>query len=476
MSNKKQIFEWEIPEKDVQYGIPVGFKVELSQNPNFYPITKTYSTFFENETFRTQFFYSLDNKDTWVEYPKDEIGVEFYQPFWMKLEIYQSDTNFIIGNAKGVLYKINSNCNEIIEEYNFDLERNYSLALNKNISFLSGQNNTLYGFDFKNEIKPYKNSINLKDNPLDVVIDTSRNSFWQVNQTNVSLKNLFGDEIFSIDFPFGKIDVEQSSSSSSSSSTSSSSSSSSFSSSSSSVGKSSSSSSSVGKSSSSSSSSSVGTSSSSSMGTSSSSSSLGTSSSSSLGSSSSSSSLGTSSSSSLGTSSSSSLGSSSSSSSAGTSSSSSLGPSSSSSSSSVGTSSSSSYIQNWSSSSKTSESSNSSNSSESSFGCDSVYTLSGWPTSFYFEIPTSPEDPPSFVDISEDMNGNYAFEDYYNDQKRYYHQLHGSKIQMRWDGSKWIIYDNINSYILYYNQNGDCPDQGTWFAFGSNPEFTGTIS
>ena len=49
MSFKSQTYEWDIPSSEVQYGIPVGHKVELSLNFYGIPVTYELDTFHETK-------------------------------------------------------------------------------------------------------------------------------------------------------------------------------------------------------------------------------------------------------------------------------------------------------------------------------------------------------------------------------------------------------------------------------------------
>ena len=85
--NIKEII-WDIPKKDVQIGVPIGYEAEFSLNNHFSPILYRLTTY-EEITASTvgTFYYSLDNGETWINFPVGEGGQAFYQSYKMKLVI-----------------------------------------------------------------------------------------------------------------------------------------------------------------------------------------------------------------------------------------------------------------------------------------------------------------------------------------------------------------------------------------------------
>lgn len=420
MSYKNQTIEWDVPEADVQIGVPVGYEVELSQNSFYNPILYKLNTY--NETtasIQGVFFYSLDDGATWIDFPIGEAGQVFYSAYKMRVVINAGNTGYIFAEKNGVIYRIAPDGSEVIENYTIDDFSSSDIGIDTktNALYVSGQESTLYKVDTHQVLQAGDNSVNLQNEALGIAIDGTRDSFWQVDRSRVYLKDFEGDTIFSVATPFD-IDVDYSSSSSSSSS--------SFSSSSSSSSSQSSSSSSSSSESSSSSSSSYSSSSSSSEGYSTSSSSSSTS-----NSSESSESQGGNSSSS---SSSSSLDSSSSSSSEGYSTSSS--------------SSSSTSISSESSSSSSSESSSSSSSSEgySTSSSSSSSSSEGYSTS-------SSSSSSSLVDAYEISNSDYAPIDgtynlsgYYNGRPQYTNGIY----TLRWDNGAPYYWAIWTTGLIYY--------------------------
>jgi len=288
MSYKQQQIEWDIPEASVQVGIAIGYELEFSQNSFYNPIIYTLTTYNESTaSIQGTFYYSLDDGTTWVDFPIGEAGQVFNSAYKMRVVINSANSNFIFAEKSGTISRVASDGSAVLEEYTIDTFTSGDISINSqnNAIYLVGQDETIYKTDTYQKMRAGDNSINAQANPIGIAVDGTRDSFWQIDHNKIHLKELNGNEIFSLDLP-QTIDTDYSSSSSSSSSQSSSSSSSSsslsssssssssegYSSSSSSEGYSSSSSSSEGYSSSSSSSS-IGYSSSSSEGYSSSSSS-----------------------------------------------------------------------------------------------------------------------------------------------------------------------------------------------------------
>jgi len=220
MSFRKKYIEWEVPASKVQLGVAVGFEIELSQNANFHPITYRMTTFEEqSELYYGRFYYSLDDGDTWASYPSGEAGKIFNQPFRMKLELNANNTGHIVAFADGYVYKISANGQTINESWNININDIIDSGYDEKdgVLYLTGLK-TLYRVQIDPVISAYDNSININgDGAIGVVVDDVRETFWQINHSNVCLKNLYGETIYCTDLGYD-IDVEYSSSSSSSSS------------------------------------------------------------------------------------------------------------------------------------------------------------------------------------------------------------------------------------------------------------------
>jgi len=253
MSFKSQVIEWDVPIEDVQVGVPIGYEVLFALNPSFnIPLYRI--TTYEEGTAEPQgiFFYSLDGGETWIDFPRGDLGIAFYQAYKMRLVINVSEVGFIFAEKRGTIYRVRPDNKETINFYsisNFDVDGT-AFEINRQTGdlYVTGKHQTAYMISSVPDFKPGNNSINLQSNPVGIAIDGTRGVLWQVNRTNVMLKDLSGNLLYSYTLPV-EIDHSEFSSSSSSSSQSSSSSSSSSVSSSSSTSLSSSSSSSVSSSS-----------------------------------------------------------------------------------------------------------------------------------------------------------------------------------------------------------------------------------
>ena len=226
MSFTKRYIEWDIPASEVQYGVPVGFEVELSQNSSFNPKTYRLSTYEENhEALNARFSYSLDNGGTWVPYTFGETGLVFNQTFRMRLEVAAAHAGSIIVLNANQVYKASGDLETIEETLVVDLLpiQDTSYGTKTDTLFAVSQN-TLYRIQTRPALQPYNFSFNVAhDNILGIVVDESRESFWQINRDSVCLKNLYGEEYYRLSLP-EQVDIDYSSSSSSSLSSSSSSS------------------------------------------------------------------------------------------------------------------------------------------------------------------------------------------------------------------------------------------------------------
>ena len=216
MSFKHQKIEWSVPISEVQVGISIGYEAEFSLNSYFSPILYKLTTYEENTgSIQGTFYYSLDDGATWIDFPVGEHGQAFSTAYKMRLIITSAVSNYVFACKYGTIYRIGSNFKEIIEQYTIDDFDISSLEIDvDNNLYVSGQNKTLYKISTTGEIKPGNNSINIHSNPLGISLDKTRNTFWQVDRTTISLKDLDGNEIFSLALPF-EIDVDYSSSSTS---------------------------------------------------------------------------------------------------------------------------------------------------------------------------------------------------------------------------------------------------------------------
>lgn len=228
MSFKQQYFEWDIPEDQVLYGQPVGFEIQFSQDPSFTKILSRFSTFDEVGAIPIGVLsYTLDDGENWTDFPIDETGVIFNQPYKLRLLVSNCEGNAIYAHMSSKTYKMSSRLENTIETLDVDpvySSNIFDINTIKNSLCLNKNDPTLYRISTKDELSFYNNSININGNPIGIEIDEIRNSFWQIQRDKVYLKDWNGEQIFSVNIPSfdnQEIDVDWSSSSSSYSSSSS---------------------------------------------------------------------------------------------------------------------------------------------------------------------------------------------------------------------------------------------------------------
>lgn len=217
MSQKLQEIIWSV--EDYQEGIPIGYSVEFSPNSLFQPVTFKFSTCESPTAGSATFYYSLDAGITWIAYPINVQGVEFSSSYKMKLVVPTSVSKYIFAEKKGTIYRIRADNSEIIDSYEIDSFNNsdFSSHILNDTVYVSGQEKTLYAIDTYDELSAGK-SLDIHTNPLAICVDGTRQSFWQIDRSNVSLKDMSdGRVLANYALPFD-IDVDFSSSSSSSSS------------------------------------------------------------------------------------------------------------------------------------------------------------------------------------------------------------------------------------------------------------------
>lgn len=196
MSYKTQEFIFNVD--DFQYGVPIGYEVEFSLKSSFSTILYKISTFEEPEgEFQGTFFYSLDDGETWVNYPVGEQGKTFTSAYKMKVLINSSNINYLFAEKGGTVYKIRSDIKEIIDSYEIDITSSGISVDSKNNLYVYGDNKTLYKIDTKDQLKPADYSINILADPLGIVIDDARRTFWQIDGDKVNIKDMSGKLIFS---------------------------------------------------------------------------------------------------------------------------------------------------------------------------------------------------------------------------------------------------------------------------------------
>jgi len=203
MSYKQQYFEWDVQLSQVPLGEAVGYEVEFSKNPSGKPVICRLSTFKEvTSELQGIFFYSLDNGSTWTDFPLGEDGCVFNTAYKMRVKVSSVNISYIVAARDAVIYKISSDGRSIISsfEVNEPVDSDiFEINDKKNVVCLT-DGNTMYRLDVQNnKMLPYSNSINLIHTPFDIAIDSSRDSFWQISQTNICLKSFSGDTIFCVD-------------------------------------------------------------------------------------------------------------------------------------------------------------------------------------------------------------------------------------------------------------------------------------
>ena len=217
MSFRYQEIVWDVPQEDVQVGIAVGYEVELSLEPFF---NKTSYILTTNEEIKGviagEFFYSLDDGITWIDFPLGEQGKVFNSAYKMKVVVNAGELSDVFAEKNGTIYKIYAQGRNVVESYQIGTFEETSLGVDErsNDLYITGQDKTAYKLNTSPILKAADNSINLITEPLGVLVDGTRDSMWQVNSDNVCLKDLEGNEVFCVDIP--NIDVDYSSSSSSS--------------------------------------------------------------------------------------------------------------------------------------------------------------------------------------------------------------------------------------------------------------------
>ncbi|GAF98950.1 unnamed protein product, partial [marine sediment metagenome] len=121
MSYKQQIIEWDVPLSDVQVGVLVGYEVEFSPKSYFHPILYKITTYEEiTAVLQGTFFYSLDDGDTWIDFPRGEQGQAFSSAYKMRLVINVAEASYIFAEKAGTIYRVRPDGSEILEQYTID--------------------------------------------------------------------------------------------------------------------------------------------------------------------------------------------------------------------------------------------------------------------------------------------------------------------------------------------------------------------
>ena len=165
MSIRQQQIEWDVPELEVQIGVPIGYEVELSLKSYFEPVLYRITTFEEvTGAIQGTFFYSLDDGVTWINFPVGEAGQAFYSAYKMKLVINAANVGFIFAEKHGTVYRIRADGAEIIEQYEVGTFNSSGFEIDPRVNslYISGEDRTLYNIDTIQELVPGDNSINLR--------------------------------------------------------------------------------------------------------------------------------------------------------------------------------------------------------------------------------------------------------------------------------------------------------------------------
>jgi hypothetical protein len=90
-----------------------------------------------------------------------------------------------------------------------------SVDTKNNIAYFSSSS-TIYRVNVNGD-NWFQNALNVQnDGIIGTIVDAERQSFWQINENTICLKNLYGEEIFCLDIELESMDIDYSSSSSSS--------------------------------------------------------------------------------------------------------------------------------------------------------------------------------------------------------------------------------------------------------------------
>ncbi len=220
MSYKKQTYEWDIPISQVLSGQTVGFEIQLSQDPNFNKIYSHFNTFEEHFLgVEGRLLFSIDDGETWNNFEMlNGDGETFTSAFKLKFEVFALDVECIYAIRDNIIYRLSPDGESILNKIDVSTIGNcISFEYNslKTALCLTSEKTTMFRISTEGGLSNYNKSININGVPLAIAIDDARNSFWQINQDKVCLKQWNGDVIFCLDNPLSElIDVDYSSSSS----------------------------------------------------------------------------------------------------------------------------------------------------------------------------------------------------------------------------------------------------------------------
>ena len=200
MPKTKEII-WDV--NNVEIGIPVVWEVQFSSTSSFASILYTLNTYDPVTASPIGvFFYSIDDANTWVNYPLGSSGMAFYAPYKMKIVVNLANVSNVYAEKYGKIYRLAGDCSSIIDTYDIGSFNSTGFENDsKDNLFVSGQSNTFYKIESSTTLKP-GNSLNIRSNPVGLTIDYSRNSFWQIDKGHVQLKDLQGNIKVRVNLPF----------------------------------------------------------------------------------------------------------------------------------------------------------------------------------------------------------------------------------------------------------------------------------
>lgn len=204
MSNRKLYFEWSVSGDEVQDGVPVGFEVQISNNPTFYPICYTIRTSGEIDgPLSGKFQYSTNNGTSWTNYPTTESGVVFNSDYKVRVKIEVFESGFIFASKNGKIYRITPDGKTVVEEYTkpFGQINGISYFDKDNDIWMRSADRVIYKTNTKPIFSQRANSVNAEFDPIGMIVDQNRGTFWQIGRDKVCLKNKNGRSFFCIKLP-----------------------------------------------------------------------------------------------------------------------------------------------------------------------------------------------------------------------------------------------------------------------------------
>ena len=194
MSYTTKFFEWDVSPNQDQLGTPVGYEFEFKNISNEGPITYSLSTFGDSAVIG-DFAYSFDGS-TFFDFPVGDSGKKFYTDYVMRVTITDAMNGSFFALSNGIVYRITSDGRKKMETFDTTLSvSSISVDSIKNDLYLL-VTNTLFCLRTNGKMS-FKNSFNLSTASLDVVVDGSRNIFWDIKNEKVHKRSLSEGTIIS---------------------------------------------------------------------------------------------------------------------------------------------------------------------------------------------------------------------------------------------------------------------------------------